>query len=261
MDTLERSAKKMHELQAPYRALLEELCEADNTEILSRWLTENSAEIAWLDCIKGTGSGSVPDLATEDNWRLYALSRVSDTLIHQTERTGNSGDLELFMLGLGLEPISSLAFHPFFHELFSVAEHPDKLADIELTGEAWPGFLCGSLLIARAGVSVSAGASRLKKSVAESSTLYWAYRRSNRPTEDLSMGWGSNSQWRTSFRRDYVFDDRFEYNVDARERLDDGALTPLQQLELVRHRCFVHSEDPHDDLWPYDIRYNERRAE
>ena len=75
------------------------------------------------------------------------------------------------------------------------------------------------------------------------------------------MGWGGNSQWRTNYRRDYLFNDRFEYNVDAKERPDDDDLAPDQRLELVRHRCFVGSEDPHEDLWPYDIRHTEPRAE
>jgi len=45
------------------------------------------------------------------------------------------------------------------------------------------------------------------------STLFWAHRRNSRPYEDLSVGWGSNSQWGTRFRFDILSDNSYIYNL------------------------------------------------
>jgi hypothetical protein len=102
---------------------------------------------------------------------------------------------------------------------------------------------------------VRAGRLHLLKEVAERSTLYWAYARNHRKSEDLSRGWGSNSQWRTAFRRDYALGGRLFYNVDARPHPGgpDADLTAAERAELLRHRCFVTCTTPSDDLWPYDL--------
>ena len=149
---------------------------------------DNPGERSWLEGLRELGDDTVHKLQVEDLWRLYALSRVSDTFIHGiVSGTVISDDYEIFMFGLGLKSIPDVPFHPFFHELVSVTNPPDENADIALLGSTWPGFMCGSLLIARGDVSVSAGGAHVRKSVAESSTLYWAFCRSNRPTEDLSL--------------------------------------------------------------------------
>jgi hypothetical protein len=102
---------------------------------------------------------------------------------------------------------------------------------------------------------VRAGRARLVKEVAERSTLYWAYARNTRPTDDPSRGWGGNSQWRTAFRRDYALDGRLWYNVGGREHPGGagGDLAPRERDELLRHRCFVTCTGASDDLWPYDL--------
>jgi len=99
-----------------------------------------------------------------------------------------------------------------------------------------------------------AGRERIDPERAARSTLYWAFARNGRPTTDLSRGWGSNSQWRTSFRRDYEADGVLYYNVDVvREtRGADPDLDEAAARELVRHRCFVTGTQPDDDRWPYD---------
>ena len=101
------------------------------------------------------------------------------------------------------------------------------------------------------------GADPILKDVAEGSTLYWAYRRKNRPYRDLSQGWGSNSQWRTEFRRDYTDGRDFVYNADGTldARLPDPAhedLSPDERVELLINRCFVRTPEPHNDLFPYN---------
>jgi hypothetical protein len=81
----------------------------------------------------------------------------------------------------------------------------------------------------------------------------------------LSMGWGSNSQWRTAFRRDYRQGDLFLYNVDGRASLDAGAsheddrdgLTFEERVELCRNRCILRTRKDDSDLWPYDDSYQE----
>jgi hypothetical protein len=67
----------------------------------------------------------------------------------------------------------------------------------------WPGFWFGDLLFSRAGVRVRAPQHLIDATVATTSTLYFTFRREPRRTNDLSHGWGSNSQWRTSFPRFY----------------------------------------------------------
>jgi hypothetical protein len=115
--------------------------------------------------------------------------------------------------------------------------------------------MLGPLVIARAGV-VAGG---FVKEIAESSTLYWAYYRANRRTEDLSRGWGHNSQWRTALRRDYLLGGIAYYNVDARPAgpPHDEDLTAAEKLELLRHRCFVRCPKRHDDRFPYGDTYRE----
>jgi hypothetical protein len=70
---------------------------------------------------------------------------------------------------------------------------------------------------------------------------------------------GSNSQWRTSFRRDYRIGQEVHYNVDGKldlaapdstvESRDD--LTREERTELLTNRCFVRTTKPQNDLWPY----------
>lgn len=124
--------------------------------------------------------------------------------------------------------------------------------------------MLGSMLFSRAGVSVSGGRDVFNARIAETSSLFWAVRRKSRPHQDLSHGWGGNSQWRTDFRRDYRVDNKCFYNVDAQHDLSvarptgpypDSADYPLsrdERVELLTHRCFVRTARPSDDLWPYD---------
>lgn len=93
--------------------------------------------------------------------------------------------------------------------------------------------------------------------------IYWAYTRSNRPSQDLSYGWGSNSQWRTSFRFDFKLSNGFLYNAAARfdltrvnsavqEELSKDGLFTEEARELLKYRHFITSHKRDDDLFPYD---------
>ncbi|GET43256.1 hypothetical protein [Microseira wollei] len=81
----------------------------------------------------------------------------------------------------------------------------------------------------------------------------------------LSKVWGSNSQWRTTFRRDYRIGNLLYYNVDGEKNLhlaqsdsqEDDSLELHERLELLKHRCFITVNKSHDDLYPYRDSYCE----
>ena len=157
--------------------------------------------------------------------------------------------------------VGSDRFTPFLHEVVMVDQHDNDDAPIGVVKELWPGLMLGEMLVSRAGVVVSGGRNHIIKAVAESSTLYWTYRRRARAYADLSHGWGSNSQWRTAFRRDYRIGGTLFLNVDGEREIAtsldaqgaDG-LTQDECIELLTHRCFVTTDKAHHDLWPYDAR-------
>ena len=235
----------MEVLGLSFRELYEEIRDYEGGDLYADVLRRRALddERGWLAAFGRRRGRPIPEATTEELWQLYALSRVVDMLRLRA-------DIAEFMESLGLRRIAPRPFHPFFHEVVSVGGR---------FAEVWPGYMLGPLVIARAGVVADAD---FPKEVAETSTLYWAFRRANRPTADLSMGWGSNSQWRTTFRRDYLLDGILYYNVDGRGRrgpsaeLDDD-LDAAEKLELLRHRCFVRCRKPDANRWPYDDSYRE----
>lgn len=260
----------MHEDQAPYRLLYDLILDYEGTElyagVVRPWLQSNGGERVWLADFAQRRGDPVPAASVEDLWRLYALSRIVELVRLGLAPSGREvaggwrtatilhGEYVDFMDSLGLQRIVRPSFHPFFHEIVTVDLLPEETAPIAIVEEYWPGYMLGPLLLTRAGCAVAAGAAHLTKEVAEHSILYWAFARRTRPTEDLSRGWGSNSQWRTDFRRDYVLDGRLHYNVDAvgkRSASQDEDLTDAERLELLRHRCFVQCVKPDGDRWPY----------
>jgi hypothetical protein len=253
----------MHADQQPYRTLYDDMLDYDGSDlyrdVVQPWLREQDGERRWLDAFAARRGSPVPAASIEDRWHLYAFSRIvellqlsfSPTPYHPgtwgTKSIGAEDYAEL-MSFFGLQRIDVAAFHPFFHEVVSVDPKPGP---VTITKEYWHAYMLGPLMITRAGCAV---AGDLNKDIAENSTLYWSFARRNRPTIDLSNGWGSNSQWRTEFRRDYLLEGARYYNVDGdgRERLEE--LTPEERVELLRHRCFVNCAKPDKDLWPYEER-------
>jgi len=165
-----------------------------------------------------------------------------------------------FVEALGLDVLRPQRFSPFYHEVVQVERAASQFSPVTVLEFKWPCVMLGNMMVSRAGVRVAAGTSLLVAGIADASTLYWTYLRSNRPHQDLSHGWGRNSQWRTAFRRDFIVGDTFYYNVDGRNDLanegddEDSGLTHSERVELVMHRCFVRCTKPHADLWPYDDR-------
>jgi hypothetical protein len=125
--------------------------------------------------------------------------------------------------------------------------------------------MLGDMLFSRSGVEVIGGRKHVVKDIAEQSTLYFTSRRQHRKTNDLSMGWGSNSQWRTSFRRDYQVGRTWIYNADGKNLLnadamseeDGDGLTKEERAELCKNRCFIVTSKQDQDLWPFDDRLEE----
>ncbi|MBM0238793.1 hypothetical protein JNW88_19595 [Micromonospora sp. ATA32] len=127
-----------------------------------------------------------------------------------------------------------------------------------VTGEYWPGAIVGSLLLARAGVAIRAGAHHLDADVAARSALYWAWWRRNRRAIDLSHGWGHNSQWGNDFRRDYVAEGHLYYNVDADPSSQpDSDLSDADRIDLLRYRCSIRA-DLGTDRRPFDDTFVEQ---
>jgi hypothetical protein len=260
----------MHSDQQPYRHLYDAMLEYEGgalfDDVLAPWLRGQDGERGWLNALRGRKGTPVPRVEPEESWRLYALSRIVQLLqLSFAPRTLEEGwsvapvsrdEFARFMDGLGLQAVERAGFHPFYHEIVTVDQAPDEDAAPEIVEVLWPGYSLGPLLISRGGVRVRAGRRHVVKEIAERSTLYWAFARNNRRTEDLSNGWGGNSQWRTGFRRDYALDGALHSNVDAQDP-GPGAgidLTETERAELLRHRCFVTCPRPSDDLWPYGLR-------
>ncbi|HEX8903911.1 MAG TPA: hypothetical protein VF771_03675, partial [Longimicrobiaceae bacterium] len=233
-------------------------------EVLRPWLSWQDDERRWLDELRSRPGDPIPAIKDEESWELYALSRVVDVLnLSFAPWRGDAWkmpeitaeDMAAFMDGLGFERIGRPRFHPFFHEIVTVEQADDPAIEPEVVREHWPGWRLGPLLISRGGCRVRAGRDHVVKEIAETSTLYWAFARHTRPTSDLSVGWGSNSQWRTEFRRDYELGGTLYMHVDAtpppRPEWEDQELTGDERLELARHRCFVRCPKPHHDRFPY----------
>ncbi|WP_459800646.1 nucleotide exchange factor GrpE [Herbidospora sp. RD11066] len=229
-----------------WRTLYEALCSGEETDMLWRWLEEHPAHVAEVrEAGREQRLVDLPDRYSTLE-RLYAVSRILDFLIEL-----RPGVYPAFCEALGAHRIDREGFHPFFHEIVEVRQTADPDEPPAIVEERWPGFLMGDLLLARAGVVVTAGEKHLVAGVADRSALYWTFRRGSRPVQDLSHGWGHNSQWRTDMRRDYVTDGLLRYNVDGDEKPEADWM-----IEIVRHRCST-VVDYGDDLFPYDCHHVE----
>jgi hypothetical protein len=207
-------------------------------------------------------AGEVED---EDLCRLYTAFRVASLLLlrFQTDRaddyTGPSVTIEgyrLFHEALGFRVPEVVSFHPFFHEITGVEQAASAGAPVTVLRQAWPALMLGRMMFCRAGCVVAGGTAHVVKEIAEHSKLFWTFRRNDRPCEDQSHGWGSNSQWATALRRDYASPAGFRYNIDGKESLD-GASGTLREIdagmmrEVVRNRCLVRTAADDSDFYPY----------
>jgi hypothetical protein len=73
-----------------------------------------------------------------------------------------------------------------------------------------------------------------------------------------------HASWRTSFRRDYLLDGTFHFNVDGEDDLsqlavgtiDEDGINLEERRELVANRCFVVTTKDGSDLFPYRDRFS-----
>lgn len=257
---------------ALHRTLLEYTGEDAYGHVLDGWLGDNADQIEWITEFQRR---------TEDNWtaatdddlaQLYAIFRITSVLLLRFQaRTENAGycgpahsldDFRRFHERLGFQTRSEHEYHPFFHEVLSIRQTPRDDDPLRVENCVWPSLMLGELMFCRSGCFVAAGRNNANKSVVERSTLYWTYRRNDRPCNDLSHGWGHNSQWRTAHRRDYLSRDCYCYNVDGNVSLNDtdvvtDDLPKSTCIELVRNRCLLVTNIDDTDLWPYDYSYEE----
>ena len=243
----------------------------------------------WLDEHAETVRETLAPLSVHGGWRrveyawgdlleqAYALSRVSDLLLlgfqpdlpAGVERPWAHEHLPEHDLGitedeyvttfsrLGMRRVEIAPFDPFFHEIVAVEQSRDPDEPIEITAEAWPCMILGEMLFGRAGVRVRAGTRHAVAGIADRATLHEVFLRRYRPTSDLSFGWGTNSQWKTDFRRDYLTAGEYRINVDAAADIDedsefgDRRLTLSERRDLLRHRCAVRPlrDVPEPEAW------------
>lgn len=252
-----------------FRAIISLDPEADLFhELLSPWM---AGEREWLTAFEQQMSPGPIEI--EDSWHLYALSRINQILLLAFQRGTHDSwegpaltmpEYLAFMTGLGFRVADEPTYSPFFHEIVEVVEadgaSPRK-DYIDLERVDWPALMLGPMMFSRAGVGVSCVHGALQPQIAMSSTLYWAHRRKSRPREDLADGWGSNSQWTTKFRRDYIVGDQLLFNADGEYDLNDrglrtreDGLTRAERIELLTNGCFVRCTKPDADRHPYDDR-------
>ena len=268
----------MYASQAPWRELFDALQEYEgadaHTDVLGPWAVENLEEFHWLAEFSRRADSNWRTADDEDLCRLYAIFRVASLLLLRFQSGRADGTdwpgpaiavdgYRRFFETMGLHVPSTVGFHPFFHEIVGVRESPDAQEPVSIVEEAWPPLMLGDLMFCRAGVVVAGGRDHVVKAIAERSTLYWTFRRKDRPCNDLSHGWGGNSQWRTALRRDYRSAQGFHYNVDAKQPLDasvdttQSGIAAKAMIELVRHRGLVRTVADDSDLWPYRYSYTE----
>lgn len=237
-------------------------------EVLQPWLDSHPSILAALR-EAGRAELATRAMASTDRWALYALSRLADVLILPLQPASTDPDhpqdwlpasaYGQFVAATGHPVAAGPAFHPFLHEIVAVEPCDDPRTPPEVVARWWPGLFVGSLLIMRAGVTVRAGSNHLNPVVATRSTMYWASRRRHRPASDLSHGWGGESLWRTTFRRDYWLPDRLVYNVDAALEPaveHPGGMPFNRDGELLRHRCAT-LVDEGEEQWPWENHHDE----
>lgn len=245
-------------------------------DVLNPWIEKARPAITELSRFKQLSTFDTPyQAAFTSMWNLYALSRVNDRLLlpfqEETKPDRFIAKVTLaeyadFFAQMGFTLVESNRFSPFHQEIVRVHLSKEHDEQIGVLREIWPGLMFGDRLFSRSGVDVIGGRKHVVKEIAEQSTLYFAHRRLNRKTRDLSQGWGSNSQWRTDFRRDYQFGGTWIYNADGKNFLnaqavseqDRDGLSREQRVELCRNRCFIKTSKQDDhDLWPFDDRFEE----
>ena len=217
------------------------------------------------------------NLSNEDNWEFYALSRVLDILTLRFQPNKNVGNFDWdgpnisldeyieFVKLLGFEINYPSNFSPFDCEIIETKRGKNNFDIMEYL---FPSIRLKGLMVKRAGVIISNSPDNYDLNLINNAKIFWSYRRKNRKHEDLSHGWGSNSQWRTDFRFDVETENLFIYNIKGKYNLnniDKEVLNELNEqnlelneiIELLVNRQFVKCAKNEEDIFPYDFKYSE----
>jgi hypothetical protein len=265
------------------RDLFEEILNYDGdnifSEVLNLWVEENSYETYLGGLSKFVSPDQTLNFPIDDSWELYALSRVLDilTLRFQPNKKADGSewvgplltlaDYIKFIEALGLKIVSLAEYKPFYYEIFEAI--PGKV-NFQVSEIIFPPVMLENLLIKRGGSIITLNPLNFDLETVNDSTIYWAYRRKNRKYEDLSHGWGSNSQWRTSFRFDYDYPDYYLYNAEGEidlnlpntnvlDELKEYDLSLNEAIEITVNRHFLTSKKQDNDLFPYNYKYMEKK--
>ena len=270
----------MNSIRELYFDLMEQEGESLPTKLIFNWINKNDYT-HYLERIKQSFLKDEDFILTqEDSWELYALSRVLDLLTLRFHKDNNADASEY--LGpkidlsdyleisnrLNLTITNPKSFHPFHCEI-NEAVHGNE--DFEILNCLTPTLKIGNLLLKRAMVDISLNSNKYDLDLVNTAKIYWAHRRKNRRFQDLSHGWGSNSQWRTGFRVDLETEKSYIYNVygefDLRNHSNElqvelkvQGLDINEAIELVRYRSFISVNKDDSDLFPYDFKYKENKT-
>ena len=249
------------------------------SEVLNSWVEDNNYKDYLNQLSAAISDDRRTNFPVEDSWELYALSRVLDilTLTFQPNKKADGTEwrgpeLTLaeyikFIEGLGLDAVDTIEYAPFYYEIFEAVA---GAADFQMSDTLFPPVMLKNLLIKRGGAIVMVIPANFDLDRINDSTIYWAYRRKNREYRDLSHGWGSNSQWRTSFRFDFDQGEHYLYNSDGEinlnspnqkviEELNEYNLSLDEAVEITVNRHFITSKKPDEDLFPYQYKYLEKK--
>lgn len=272
-----------------FRELFDEQCayggESLYDDILAPWIDDTRASLEEAKALLDVEGDIKKDAHLEElSWNLYALSRVLDYAVWNLQPKAPEGErpetsprdtcgltsaeLSDFAESVGLTVVGRDAFHPFYNEPVFVEPSDDSADRPELVDSVWPCLMLGNMLIYRGGVRIRSNSAELAKERAEKAPLFWSRYRRARLSMDLSLGWGSNSQWRTDFRRDFECGESFLYNADGffslnepRHKRDQfrADLPDDEWVHLLKYRyALAGNHNPHD-LWPWNYRYVEQR--
>lgn len=246
--------------------------------VLKKWVIENCYKYYLLGLSTKIKTDKV-SLSIDDKFELYALSRVLDILTLQFQPQKITKDSYLvepklllsefieFIKVLGLDISTPKYFHTFDCEIIE-AEPGD--VDFKIIEYNFPAIKLKNLMIKRAGVRILLNPDLFNLNLVNNSKIYWAFKRKNRNHEDLSHGWGSNSQWRTSFRLDIETNSSYIYNHDGDLSLNNLSnklqnelkiqnLELQDAIEITKYGHFIKSSKTDIDFFPYNFKYEEKK--
>jgi len=245
--------------------------------VLQNWVYKNKYQL-YLSSISNNLLPGKHQLLQEEIWELYALSRVLDILtlrfqpnnnVDESNWTGlnlSSFEYITFCKLIGLQTSIPKSFHDFDCEILEARSGENNFQIDECF---FPAVKLKNLVIKRAGLRVFLNDQSFDLNLVNNSKIYWTSRRKNRKYHDLSIGWGSNSQWRTDFRLDIETEESFIYNYDGKLNLNNSKIEHINQfdndlsveeaIEITKTRHFIRSKKEDSDLFPYDFRYDEEK--